>query len=125
MELVMRARAFIAVAILAFGFVAAISGPGRAEDSTLTWSFRNNHPNRVQLEFYSQHRNASWPGGGRAYVLNDYDRHTFNLNCWRGEKICYGAWVDGNANEYWGLASATLRAAPTAVSSVGTATWGR
>jgi hypothetical protein len=99
----MRTRAFLAVALLAFGFVAAIPGQVWAEDSTMSWSFRSNHPNVVQLEFYSQHRNAAWPGAGRAYVLDDYGVQTFNLNCWQGEKICYGAWVDGDANEYWGV----------------------
>lgn len=98
----MRKQALSAAAILVFGFVAATPELGRAEDSTVSWSFRNNHPNSVQLEFYSQDRNAAWPGDGRAYVLRDYDIHTFNLNCWFGEKICYGAWVDGNASEYWG-----------------------
>jgi hypothetical protein len=99
----MRIRSFSAAALLAFAFVAAAPASAWAEDATLTWSFRNNHPNTVQLEFYSQHRDAAWPGGGRAWVLDDYDSHTFRLNCWDGEKICYGAWVDGNASEYWGV----------------------
>ena len=99
----MRIQAFFAATTLAFGLVAASPGTGWAEDATLRWSFRSNHPNRVQLEFYSQHRDAAWPGNGRAFVLDDYGVHTFNLNCWQGEKICYGAWVDGNASTYWGV----------------------
>ena len=99
----MRARALVSVAVVAFGFLGASTGIGLAEDATLTWSFRNNHENRVQLEFYSQNRDIAWPGGGEAYVLDDYDLHTFRLNCWEGEKICYGAWLDGDSDTYWGV----------------------
>ena len=38
-----------------------------------------------------------------AYDLNDYETHSFTLNCRRGEKICFGAWVTGNASRYWGV----------------------
>jgi hypothetical protein len=99
----MRIQAFCAAATLAFGLVAASPGSGQAADATLTWSFQSNHPNRVQLEFYSQHRNAAWPGNGHVFLLGDYQRHRFTLSCWSGEKICYGAWVDGDANQYWGV----------------------
>lgn len=99
----MRDRTFFAAVVLAFGFVATSPGIGLAEQATLTWSFRNNHQNRVQLEFYSQDRNSAWPGDGQAYVLDDYAVHTFRLNCVAGEKICYGAWIDGDSNTYWGV----------------------
>jgi hypothetical protein len=121
----MRKQALSAAAILVFGFVAATPELGRAEDSTVSWSFRNNHPNSVQLEFYSQDRNAAWPGGGRAYVLRDYDIHTFNLNCWFGEKICYGAWSMATPANTGVLVSMAVRAAKTAVSPVRMDTWGR
>lgn len=73
-----------------------------AQDSTLTFHMKSNHPNKVQVEFYSQSRSHAWPGGNRAYNLSDYDTHTFRLNCRSGEKICYGAWVSGNQKRYWG-----------------------
>jgi hypothetical protein len=58
---------------------------------------------RVQIAFYSRERNHEWPGNGQAWDLNDYNQHTYTLNCRRGEKICFGAWVTGNANRYWGV----------------------
>ena len=79
----MRIQAFCAAATLAFVLVAASPGSGQAADATLTWSFQSNHPNRVQLEFYSQHRNAAWPGNGHVFLLGDS--------------------VDGDANQYWGV----------------------
>lgn len=64
---------------------------------------RSGYQYRVQLEFYSQSRSHEWPGGGEAWGLNDYETHNFTLRCNTGEKICYGAWVTGNSNRYWGV----------------------
>lgn len=57
----------------------------------------------VMVEFYSQHRNAAWPGGGKAYVIRDYEEHRYALHCRSTEQICYGAWVEHRPNEYWGV----------------------
>lgn len=64
---------------------------------------QSNYPYRVQIEFYSQARDAAWPGDGMAYDLNDGRTQTFNLDCDYGEQICYGAWVTGDSSEYWGV----------------------
>lgn len=81
----------------------ASSPPLPQTTETLTWTFVSEHPNIVQLEFYSQHRNAAWPGGGNAYEIADYKPHTYTLTCRTTEKICYGAWVKGDADTYWGV----------------------
>jgi hypothetical protein len=69
----------------------------------LTFRVKSMSESKVQIEFFSQDRRHSWPGGGEAYNLNDYDEHEFKLNCVNSEKICYGAWVTGNSNRYWGV----------------------
>jgi hypothetical protein len=33
--------------------------------------------------------------------LEDSKAHVTRIRCWEGEKICYGAWTDGNAS--WGV----------------------
>lgn len=76
---------------------------GFAKAESFTFQVRSYHPNIVQLEFYSQNSNRAWPGGSRAYELKDYKVHEYRLNCRRGEKICFGAWVKGNSNTYWGV----------------------
>lgn len=70
---------------------------------SLTWRIRSEHPNAVSVEFYSQDRNHAWPGGSQVYVIKDWDVHTYKLNCYTGEKICYGAWVRGRKSTYWGV----------------------
>lgn len=67
-----------------------------------TFRIQSNYRYKVQIEFYSQARDAAWPGDGMAYDLNDSQVHEYNLRCQVGEKFCYGAWVTGNSREYWG-----------------------
>ena len=79
----------------------AFAAPVKAE--TLTWHIRSDYPYVVSLEFYSQSRNHAWPGGGKVYVLDDSNAHTYNLSCNYGESICFGAWVRGESDQYWGV----------------------
>jgi hypothetical protein len=70
----------------------------------VTFRIQSKHPNKVQVTYYSQTRRGhAWPGGSQAYSLNDYSVHNHTLNCTPGEKICYGAWVTGSGNKYWGV----------------------
>jgi hypothetical protein len=78
-----------------------ICGPVFADN--INWTIRSEHPNVVSLEFYSQEANRAWPGDGEVYMLDDSDNHSFNLQCSSGEQICYGAWVRGNSDTYWGV----------------------
>ncbi|TXN42917.1 hypothetical protein [Methylobacterium sp. WL7] len=64
---------------------------------------QSNYPYRVQIKFFSKSYNRSWPGDNQAYGLKDSARHVFRLSCIEGEKICYGAWPDGNTTVYWGV----------------------
>lgn len=75
---------------------------GAASADSLVWTVRSEFRYKVQIKFFSQDRNHVWPNANEAYDLNDYGTHTYNLRCRSGEKICFGAWVTGNANRYWG-----------------------
>lgn len=81
---------------------ALLAPPTLAFADNLTFKLRSFHKNQVDVAFYSQNRNHSWPGGGKVWVIKDYDVHNYSLNCARGEKICYGAWVRGASSSYWG-----------------------
>jgi hypothetical protein len=78
----------------------------------ITWNIGKNFGGTLALSFYSaSRRGLSWPGGGRVYVLNDQSSHQYELNCLVGEKICYGAWFNGNpGGTYWGAGSGGLNA---------------
>ncbi len=57
-----------------------------ARAETFTWIVRSLHPNRVQIEFYSQLDHGSWPGDDDAYVLDDNSFHQFVLGCDSGDR---------------------------------------
>ncbi|MCH8543176.1 MAG: hypothetical protein LAT61_06380 [Alcanivorax sp.] len=88
---------FVALALTA----CATPLPNTYEDVEFYITSQSSSP--VLVEFYSQHRNAAWPGGGQAYVIRDYEQHRFGLHCRSTEQICYGAWVEHNSREYWGV----------------------
>lgn len=73
-----------------------------ADAANLTFVVRNSHPNAVEVELYSQVRNHVWPGGGEIYLLDDGESKEIAISCRKGEKICYGAWVSGDVDTYWG-----------------------
>ncbi|MGV8937825.1 MAG: hypothetical protein ACOH2J_11930 [Allorhizobium sp.] len=85
------------------GLFASLS-PALAAD--VTFMMRNDHPNAVEVELYSQDRNHIWPGNGEVYYLDDGETKSIHLSCTSGEKICYGAWVSGEKETYWGTGPA-------------------
>jgi hypothetical protein len=92
------------VAALVLGaFIATATLPSISEAAELQWTIKSNYRFKVQVAFYSQGRGHVWPGAGRAYALNDYATHTYTLECVRGERICFGGWVTGRGNTYWGV----------------------
>ncbi|WP_420412238.1 hypothetical protein [Roseibium sp.] len=92
--------AFIAV-LAALTFCVQTS-PSSA--SSLLWQVKSNHPNILEIEFYSDTRRGhSWPGNNEIYLLDDYSTKTVNISCHHGELICYGAWVRNRTGIYWGI----------------------
>ena len=78
-------------------------GGGGGAATQQTWTVKSMYQYKVQIAFYARERNHEWPGNGQAWDLNDYNNHTYTLNCRRGEKICFGAWVTGNSSKFWGV----------------------
>jgi hypothetical protein len=89
---------------LAWAAVAcAIFTAASAQAADVTFVMKNNHPNAVEVELYSQDRNHVWPGNGEVYMLDDGEAKTMALSCKNGERICYGAWISGDKSTYWGV----------------------
>jgi hypothetical protein len=79
-----------------------IFATGAAMADSMTWKFRSHHANIVDVQLYASARNNVWPGNGQVWSLKDYNAHSVQINCVRGEKVCYGAWVRGTESSYWG-----------------------
>jgi hypothetical protein len=91
-------RAFAGVV---FGLSAVVLA-GQAFAADVTFVMKNSHPNAVEVELYSQDRNHVWPGGNKVYYLDDGETKEISLACEEGETICYGAWISGDQQSYWG-----------------------
>ena len=92
-------RPLLLLALLALsGFAAA--APARA--NTLTFLMKSEYQYTLRLEFYSTKTGLYWPGNGKSWAMDDYDAHTYKLNCTTGEQICYGAWESGGTLQ-WGV----------------------
>jgi hypothetical protein len=61
---------------------------------------RNSYEYQAQIAFFAENRQGYYWG---AYTLDDDDMHEITLNCYAGEKICYGAWEKGLSSPYWGV----------------------
>jgi hypothetical protein len=67
--------------------------PTAVQAENITFWFASEHPYPVGLEFSSADEpDRYWPGDGMSYPLDDYEEHSFVLNCRTGERICWGAW---------------------------------
>ena len=88
-------------AALALLSVLVLVAPAVAAD--VTFIMNNHHPNAVEVELYSQDREYVWPGNNQDFYLNDGETKSLPISCNEGESICYGAWVDGDEETYWGV----------------------
>jgi hypothetical protein len=82
------------------GFVGVAYSYG---DTVMSWTFSNESGYMAQLEFSVDGGRHVWPGGGEAFNMPAGETKTTTLNCFQGQKICYGGWVRGNDSRYWGV----------------------
>jgi hypothetical protein len=102
----MRARPFLIAMMFALGSVPLFPGLEWAEQSAsrfvvMTWSFNNTPPNVVYLQLYGPDSKNVWPAPDKYYKLDGSKAHKTKIRCSLGEKICYGAWTDGDTS--WGV----------------------
>lgn len=93
----------IKAAIGASLLVGAIFASSAASAADITFLMKNNHPNALEVELYSQDRDHIWPGNGEVYLFDDGEDKSVALSCQKGERICYGAWISGDKTTYWGV----------------------
>lgn len=93
-------RAILSILLAA---LPCIGTPNAAAAEEITFVIRNSHPYALYVELFSDDRNHSWPGGGDAYYLDDGGTWDITLSCRSGERICFGAWVDGDEDTFWGV----------------------
>ena len=87
----------------AWAAVACLLAASPVNAADVTFEMKNSHPNAVEVELYSQDRDHVWPGNGEVFLLDDGETKSMPLSCNEGEKVCYGAWISGDKETYWGV----------------------
>jgi hypothetical protein len=95
-------RAVLAAFVLVSAFLSG-PAPAAAQSVPMTWKFKAFHKNIVDIQFYSQNRRNTWPGGNKVWSVKNFETQNIRISCISGERICYGAWVRGTGSSYWGV----------------------
>jgi hypothetical protein len=97
----MNRRGYLfALSALCVVSVAASSAAGARD---LLFRFRNMSGTPLQVQLYADGRKNVWPSANMTWVLPPDRRIYVNpISCQRGESICFGAWINGRTDFYWG-----------------------
>ncbi|MEX0347614.1 MAG: hypothetical protein AB3N20_22010 [Rhizobiaceae bacterium] len=88
-------------ALLAVGIVSTVVAP-IAQAAEISFRFTNHLSSPVWVKLFSSDRLKDWPDDGRLFILADSSPRNFSVGCELGERICYGAWIEGDITHYWG-----------------------
>jgi len=80
----------------------AIAWPAVASADMLFY-VKNGTRNALAVEVFSQDRDHAWPGGDQVWLFEPGQKKTVPISCTSGERVCYGAWVNGNDRISWGV----------------------
>ena len=95
---------------LAFVFL-LIAAPAAAAD--MTFFMKNGMPYGVAVELYSRNRFHRWPGGDEVYLLERGEKKSATVQCEAGERICWGAWRNGDDGTAFGVGPDDTRDCPS------------
>ena len=54
-----------------------------------------------EVELYG--RQTTWPGSDQVYLIEKGMKKSVPITCEAGERICWAAWVNGDAGASWGV----------------------
>ena len=84
---------------LAVSFVVAAVGTSYAAD--MGFVLQNEHTRAVAIELHG--KETVWPGHDKVYLLDPGAIKEVTISCTPGERICYGAWINGNDSINYGV----------------------
>ncbi|MEZ5810443.1 MAG: hypothetical protein R3D45_03425 [Rhizobiaceae bacterium] len=76
--------------------------PAVAQAGEMRFRFTSHAPSPVLVRLFSGDRLQSWPDDGGLFILADRSPRKFSVSCKTGERICYGAWIEGDITRFWG-----------------------
>ncbi|UVK42787.1 hypothetical protein BPNPMPFG_004505 [Mesorhizobium sp. AR07] len=76
--------------------LAALVFTTSAEAAEMAFFVKNLRKEAVAVELFSRDRETVWPGNDQVFLIDPASQKSVPLSCNQGERICYGAWVNGN-----------------------------
>ena len=61
----------------------------------------NEHSRAVVIELHG--KETVWPGNDKVYLIDPGAIKEVTISCTPGERICYGAWINGNDSINYGV----------------------
>lgn len=80
--------------LVLLGLIVLGAAPVAAADMSLY--VKNQRSDGVALELFSRDRDTVWPGGDKVFLIDPRARKSVPISCNQGERLCWGAWVNGN-----------------------------
>ncbi|MDN5926738.1 MAG: hypothetical protein L0I29_06665 [Hyphomicrobiales bacterium] len=74
---------------------------GAACAADMGYVLQNEHSRSVAIELHAADR--TWPGGDQVYLLDPGEIKAVKISCTPGERICYGAWINGDDRVAFGV----------------------
>ena len=71
-----------------------LTSPAFAADMSLY--VRNQRPQGVAVELFSRDSDKVWPGNDKVFLIRPKANKSVPISCDNGERICWGAWVNGD-----------------------------
>lgn len=68
--------------------------PTHAAD--MAFFVKNQRSRAVAVELFSRDRKTVWPGDDQVFLIEPGSQKSVPISCNQGERICYGAWVNGD-----------------------------
>ena len=84
------------VTLFRMAVLAALVCTHSAEAADMAFFVKNLRKEGVAVELFSRDRETVLPGNGKVFMIDPNSQKSVPLSCNSGERICYGAWVDGN-----------------------------
>ena len=84
---------------LAAALVLVTAGAAHAAD--MGFVLQNKHSRAVVVELHG--KETLWPGDDKVYLLDPGMTKEVTISCTEGERICYGAWINGNDRIAFGV----------------------
>jgi hypothetical protein len=83
-----------------------------ARTDSMAWDFKNSYGAQVDVQLFDKTTGGMWPTPRTVWTLDGGERRVERIRCNTNSKICFGAAVRGNYDQFWGVSLSNNQACP-------------